>query len=664
MNCSRHTKIIQALLVVMLVMSLTPVIAGTDSYIFDPESVKPGEKAGGKERVDLLCRLCWDQTYAYPTIALRYGMEAIGEASRTGYLQGSIKAHNLTGIVYDVMSVFDSALYHYHYALELSQIKGDTALIASNLTNIGLTHWHTGNFKEALSFLFRALNYFEIKNSQYGQAACLNNIGLIYLDLNNSDRALTSFEESLKLYSAIKNSLGMGAVTTNLGRLWSGKENEKKALDYLLMSEKLKISCQDNYGLAITYRYLGQLMTRLKKHTSASRYLTQSLAITDKINDPNEKGWTLLEIAKLKLDTGNPKTAYQPAQEALRLAKEVKSLKLESEVYSFLSKYYNALDDTGRSYQYYRSYKELEDEILNVNRINQLIDLELQHLSKKKTSEIASLNREKNDQFVLIEEQQQLLSQRNLMLVLAAVLLIITILSAIFVFREIRQRQHRLTQLQMQELREKQLREILEAEIGERKRIGEELHDSLGQSLSLIKLNISTLRDKSATIHDVPQSWLDNLITLVDGAFSELRTISHNMAPIMLREKGLLAAIQDLIDRLNESTKYTIHFETVGTVPHADTLVENTLYRVIQELLNNIMHHSGATEICFQVISDEGELTIMIEDNGCGFDPDILQTNKGIGIKNIHKRLSNLGGTVHIDSVPNRGTTVTLTIPV
>ena len=649
---------------IVLVMSLVPAIAGTDSYIFDPEPLKPGEKTSGKERVDLLCKLCWDQTYAYPSIALRYGMEAIGEAARSGYLSGSIKAHNLTGIVYDVMSVFDSALYHYHYALELSQIKGDTALIASNLTNIGLTHWHTGNFREALSYLFKALNYFEIKNSQYGQAACLNNIGLIYLDLNNSERALSSFEESLKLYSAIKNTLGMGAVTTNLGKLWSSNGNDDKAMNYLVMSEKLKISCKDNYGLTITYRYLGQLMTRLNKFAMAGKYLNKSISLTDKISDPNEKGWTLLEIANLNLKTNKPQKAYKPAQEALKLAKEVKSLKLESEVYNFLSQYYSTLKDTGKSYQYYRSFKKLEEEILNVNRVNQLIDLELQHLSKKKTNEIASLNREKNNQVVLIEEQQQLLGQRNMMLVVAAILLLITLLSAVFVFREIRQRQRRRTQVQMQALREKQLREILEAEIGERKRIGEELHDSLGQSLSLIKLNISTLRDKSFLPQDCPQPMLDNLLTLVDGAFSELRIISHNMAPIMLREKGLLAAIQDLIDRLSESTKYTIHFETIGPPPHPEPLIENTLYRVVQELINNIMHHSGANEICLQVINDGGELTIMLEDNGCGFDPDQQQNNKGIGIKNIHKRLSNLGGTVHIDSVLNRGTTVTLTIPV
>ncbi|MDD2965109.1 MAG: sensor histidine kinase [Bacteroidales bacterium] len=403
-------------------------------------------------------------------------------------------------------------------------------------------------------------------------------------------------------------------------------------------------------------------MKHQKKYEQAKDFLLQSIGYAQQVNDPGEESSSLLQLADLYRLTINYNQVLPLALKALELARNIKSRKLEGDVYEFLADYYQQTGNTKLSYSSFRKHKEIEGEMVNASRINQLLDLEMQMLSKRKADEIAQLNRQKNVQELLIDKQQLVLRQRNLLLMVAAAILLLTLVSVFFIIREIRLRQKRRTQSQLLQLRENQLREVLEAELGERKRIGEELHDSLGQSLSLIKLNVSALTDTKPA-NNLPDPMVANLLKLVDGAFTELRTISHNMAPIMLKEKGLTEAVRDLTNRLIESSRLNIDFGITGTQPPLPPLTEHSLYRVVQEILNNIIHHSQASSVCFQMIFDQNELTIMAEDNGCGFNPENPDNHKGMGLNNIRKRVANLQGHVDIDSVIGRGTTITITLP-
>jgi signal transduction histidine kinase len=218
-------------------------------------------------------------------------------------------------------------------------------------------------------------------------------------------------------------------------------------------------------------------------------------------------------------------------------------------------------------------------------------------------------------------------------------------------------------ELAVHSLKEQRAREVLEAESRERKRIGEELHESLSQILLLAKLTVSSLKIKSPVLPAKQMEIVDNSINLLNTAFDELRNISHNLTPFLLKEKGLKECVNDMLNKIGKANHCVVNFEEIGFEKRLDGFLETTLYRVIQEIFSNIIRHAGATDINCQLIKTEKDVTIMIEDNGTGFDVNQIKKSDGIGIHNIYSRIENLNGTVLIDSALGRGTIFTLIVP-
>jgi len=204
-------------------------------------------------------------------------------------------------------------------------------------------------------------------------------------------------------------------------------------------------------------------------------------------------------------------------------------------------------------------------------------------------------------------------------------------------------------------------RQLLESQEGERKRIAAELHDSLAQNLLVIKnraqLQALTLADEQA------QAQFMEISDAVSQTLDEVRTISYDLRPPHLDQLGLRTALVAMIEKVCASS--TIQFthavdELDGIFRPSDEIM---LYRIVQECLNNILKHSGATEVALNIVVDAGELALTIRDNGRGFTLDEeTRRRAGLGLQGIAERVRILGGTHAIKSAPGQGTTVMLRI--
>jgi signal transduction histidine kinase/streptogramin lyase len=204
-------------------------------------------------------------------------------------------------------------------------------------------------------------------------------------------------------------------------------------------------------------------------------------------------------------------------------------------------------------------------------------------------------------------------------------------------------------------------RQLLESQEGERKRIAAELHDSLGQNLLVIKnralLHALTLPDKQT------RTQFTEFSDAISQTLEEVRTISYDLRPSHLDQLGLRTALVAMIEKVSASS--TIQF--THAVDELDGLLrpgdEITLYRIVQECLNNILKHSGATKVALNLAVRAGELALTIRDNGRGFMSDEETSRRaGLGLQSIAERVRILGGTHAIESAPGQGTTVTLRI--
>jgi two-component system sensor histidine kinase UhpB len=218
--------------------------------------------------------------------------------------------------------------------------------------------------------------------------------------------------------------------------------------------------------------------------------------------------------------------------------------------------------------------------------------------------------------------------------------------------------------LQMRELqaREEFARHLITAQEQERRRLANELHDSLGQSLSLIKNRVQLALEHPA-IPRASAERMESVIRTTVDAIAEVRALAHNLRPLHIERLGLIESLLNLVEqtRLATSIEFATALEDVSDL--FDHTAATHLYRIVQESLTNVVRHAGATHVRITIERDLHCVRLSIRDDGCGFEPDWRATHQGVGLTSIAERARILGGTLAIDSAPGHGTRLTIEMP-
>ncbi|MFQ3597360.1 MAG: ATP-binding protein [Chloroherpetonaceae bacterium] len=194
---------------------------------------------------------------------------------------------------------------------------------------------------------------------------------------------------------------------------------------------------------------------------------------------------------------------------------------------------------------------------------------------------------------------------------------------------------------------------LLEGEESERNRISRELHDGLGQILTAIKFQAQSLP---------PSEKRDELLMLLDDAIDEVRQLSYNLMPRVLMDFGLNAALQKLVSQTAKRTDTTLHFTSaLDSERRFDERLEIGIFRIAQEAMNNALKYADASAIHLSLDERANKIYFLFSDNGKGFTFNRLAHQNGL--RNMQERAKLLGGTCTIDTHPNQGTTIEVTLP-
>ena len=217
--------------------------------------------------------------------------------------------------------------------------------------------------------------------------------------------------------------------------------------------------------------------------------------------------------------------------------------------------------------------------------------------------------------------------------------------------------------IEQTETEKKILRLSIQAQEEERQRIAKDLHDDLGSNLAMIKLRMELMMEHQQLLNGNNQS-LEEIHLMLDGACKDLRYISHELMPADLSTKVMRTMVEELVEKLSVQRKVAIHAQ-VEDIPILSVDTTVNLFRIIKELMNNILKHAQATQATIRLAqsSDGNHITLEISDNGKGIPKEVLEGNsKGIGLKNLEKRVEYLKGKLGIKS--NRlGTRILVTVP-
>jgi signal transduction histidine kinase len=286
------------------------------------------------------------------------------------------------------------------------------------------------------------------------------------------------------------------------------------------------------------------------------------------------------------------------------------------------------------------------DSLLNTNLNSEVAEMQTKYETEKKERENVEL---KNENAIKALELSKERSQRNVLVVI----ILLIVLSAAFITVAIKnQSKIKMSKALLKQERIK-LNEIIQTQELERKRISRELHDGVGQMMAVVKMNISTIEPDSKYKAHYKKS-----LELIDKSCEELRQISHQLMPGALIRGGLKDALEELALYMNNVGNTKVYINLNGFETRPNEVIEINLYRIIQELLSNILKYAQAKEVHVQLTKEQGSITLMVEDDGIGLELEKLKNSKGNGWHNINSRVDLLKGNLEIDTKTGKGTVV------
>jgi signal transduction histidine kinase len=602
------------------------------------------------------------------TKAQQYTVEALELARSIRYVRGEAKSVNSIGILVQKDGNYDSAIVLQNRAFDLYKKLNDKKGMAKALSDIANANWRKAEFSTALDFQIKSLKIYEEVKDLKGQAYCFNMIGIIYKNLGKDSVALQYYLRSAGIKKEIGDEKGLAATYQNMANVYktlvktdsSFKEkvvrHKDSAIKYYSNALSLHRKNGNKTGESFSVSGLGSLMYELKLFAEAKKYFIEGMKIEESIMDSNS-------LATSYINIGTTCTALKEYAESERYL--LKGLGLLSRMgdregvmsaYEMLTYLYSAKGDHKKALEYNMEYFSIRDSIMGLQEKSKIEELQVQYEVEKKDLQLA-----KDKAEIEAKEKQVFVKNLIILAILLAVVLGSLLVFSVYRRRKIQQKAEHAEELARQ--RELRNKAVIEAEEKERRRIAQDLHDGVGQILSAAKLNLSNYQSKITTQTQEEKDALKNAVELIDGSVKEVRAVSHNMMPNTLIKLGLASAVREFITKMGNLPNLKIDLEIVGLDQRLSEQVETVLYRVIQEIVNNIIKHAKANHISLQLIKHETEFTVMIEDNGIGFDTSRISEFTGIGLKGIISRIEFLNGTVDFDSTPGHGTNVIIEIP-
>jgi PAS domain S-box-containing protein len=204
-------------------------------------------------------------------------------------------------------------------------------------------------------------------------------------------------------------------------------------------------------------------------------------------------------------------------------------------------------------------------------------------------------------------------------------------------------------------------RRLFDVQEEERRHLARELHDEIGQALTAAKINLQSVTGNGGGAN---VARLQETTAILDRLLGQVRQISLDLRPSMLDDLGLVPALRSLLDQQGRRASVAVHFSAANMPENLDSEIQTTCFRIAQEAITNALRHAHATQVDVDLRRDDGNLRLVVHDNGIGFGVEAAQVQKlGLGLIGIKERAALLGGRAKIISLPNKGTTIEVSLP-
>lgn len=558
-----------------------------------------------------------------------YMKQALGEARRTNNRHIEDLA-NIRLIFSDYEQGFkEHAEREFESLLAHSKKVKDHENTAELLNLMGVMAEEKNQLQEATRLYLEGLMFAETHNLSHYPAVFMNNLGLMKVYTDQNDDALIDFNKALALATKENDRRLMNHIEINICLVHILKDKVKEAL--VIFQDVLDYSKKNNHPreLSSAFVNLGSAFLNTGKPDMALSYMDSAIIVMGNHH-------MYLELTKAYLGKAEVLESLKRGKEVDKTLAQVKALldktgNLEDKASYYLLAYRN--DNDRKNYKAaldnFVDYYKVKDSIQQTVNGKIIQELQLKFNVQKKEVE---LEKEKSRSLMLEKSNQEERYIKWLAIASAGVILIVLIgIISLAYSRRLRREQEQFS------------RQLIEKVEDERSRISRDLHDDIGQSLSIIKSQISKQADKGSPAHFEIE---------LGRVIEQTRQISKNLYPSYLEKIGLTRSVAQLMESIQAAAGIECSFEIAAEIEQVPVAVKTHIYRIIQECTNNTIRHAGATALKVSIAESGDEFQMIYQDNGKGIGNK--ETN-GMGLLSIRERAKIINGFVNIDDKPQKG---------
>jgi signal transduction histidine kinase len=582
-----------------------------------------------------------------PDSAITYYLHGLELCGRINYPEGKVIAYNNLSCCYEMKKDYKKANDYvvqlkralYHIPGPYYNERRHKKLLGQKYSYRALSFYESGNYDSASAWYLKTVEALKPPDSTTYNTLAMSYVGLgaIAGRLSNRAGSLSYFNLAEDVATQYADTSLMVTVLSNKAVLILDDKdyNQARTVAKKALAMASKINSNRYYGqLANT---IAISLIKEQKPEEALPYskmvweaAEQNHADLDKVTAHYVLGYNYVELKKYSI-------AKEYLLSGLKLALALKNIDNITNAYEQLAAAYEGLGQYGKALEYEKKYVAIRDSLLGHENAARIAEVETRYRVIQKDKELAQKDK------VLLQSQLKIASQqkKQYLWIGAASACIFLLLGLL---------RHKRYKVKLA-----RLKATVAGEERERSRLAKELHDGIVSRLSIIKMNFSALPQQYRSLSEAAD--FQDVVDQLEQSIIELRTTSHNLLPEILQRAGLAESLKIYCEKIRKIALLDIEFQLLGELPLLTNDFQLNIYRIIQELVNNIVKHSNATHALIQFQVREEQLNITIDDNGNGIQGDISQNmGKGIGMQNLHDRIRLLNGTIEIER--QKGTSV------
>ncbi|WP_156900326.1 tetratricopeptide repeat-containing sensor histidine kinase [Flavobacterium filum] len=522
---------------------------------------------------------------------------------------------------------------------------------------------------KALNYLLKAQKKYSILKNENKVYELKLEIAEIYSSFNHvKNEAPKLFNEYIAFANRTKNDsmMAIGLYKKAIHLLINDSISKARSYYFKALSHNIKTNDKNTLvniynGLAVIYN------EKLNLPDSAIYYLSKNLLLNKNADRVNELCKNYVNLAASFTHKKNYIKAIEYLEEAEKLPITEHVKRLKNLILLFKSKNFEKIGDYKTAYELLSEYAQNESEYNQEDIDNKLSEFHVYFQTQEKSLENENLK----SQNKILEKTQKI---DKLILIILLGFIVTTIVIAFLWVKNLKKKNtinEQQIELQKEKmnsiLKEQELQNIdimLESQEKERVKLANELHDNLGSMLATLRLNFQNLKRQKGDLEEQESKLYEKTDELIEEAYQKVRNLAHYKNLGVIGNEGLVPAVKSMADKMSILNLLDINVIPFGLKERLDNQLEVGIFRMIQELCTNIIKHAKASQVNIYITQhNHTDINIIIEDNGFGFEVNKLNSNTGMGLKNIEKKVEQMGGSFTIDSILGKGTTIIIDLP-